>query len=256
MKYFFAWISFLLGDRTLKGNLNHSSYFVDSETEAREVKWFTQNYTWRSGWAATKPGSLASQISVPFTDLCCLCLFIQLASVIEGTLISLAPKGFCGVRLATRLVFFHPKSWVVAKFCSQLFQSWSHHMEGKMIWIARHTCLSICLINMPSVVQIRDCYCTKCIYSLDMEQLWTSTVVTFQLSLSLCVFSGPVSFDTTSYIIEGFAVLWQPKHPKKQMLGMQGADWPPHALGSWMNWHFQFMNVRSLEVWSILRSVN
>lgn len=75
-----------------------------------------------------------------------------------------------------------------------------------------------------------------------------NTVMTFQLSLSLCVFSGPVSFDTIYYIIEGLAVLWQPRHPKKQMLGMQGADWAPHALGSCMNWHCQFMGMKSLEV--------
>lgn len=75
-----------------------------------------------------------------------------------------------------------------------------------------------------------------------------STVITFQLSLSLCVFSGPVTLALLSCIIEGLAVLWQHKHPKKQMLGMQGADWPPHALGSCMNWHCQFFGVRILEV--------
>lgn len=87
---------FYFGDRSLKDNPNHYSYFVDSETEAREVKWLSENHTWAQWLAASKPGSLAFQISVLFTDPCCPCLSIQLVNVIEGTLISLAPKGFCG----------------------------------------------------------------------------------------------------------------------------------------------------------------
>ena len=82
---------------TLKDNLSQFSYFVGSETEVREVKWFAQKHTWLSGWAIAKPGSLPSKlVFLSLIHAVCLCLSIQLANVIEGTLISLAPKGFCG----------------------------------------------------------------------------------------------------------------------------------------------------------------
>ena len=89
-----------------------------------------------------------------------------------------------------------------------------------------------------------------------MEQLWP--VEWWHSSYHYhCVFFPDLwALTQLSYIIEGLAVLWQPKYPKKQMLRMQGADLPPHALGNCMNWQCQFMNMRSLEVWSIPRSVS
>lgn len=82
---------------TLKDNPSQFSYFGDSESEVREVKWFAQKHTWLSGWAITKPGSLPSKlVFLSLIHAVCLCLSIQLANVIEETLISLAPKGFCG----------------------------------------------------------------------------------------------------------------------------------------------------------------
>lgn len=58
-----------------------------------------------------------------------------------------------------------------------------------------------------------------------------------------------------SYIIEGLAVFLATQASQEAGAKDAGADWPPHALGSCMHWHCQFMNMRGLEVRSIPGSV-